>query len=300
MKSAEKLDIVSSLISDIHSEEKRKSNTAFTAGSVLPSKEDTRDSRQKAFDALAYILTGDETCAAVCFDNVNNQFIVASNRVKPQYAGETIVPKLAAYAVAPFSAEYKTLETSCGQAGRKAFNLDATRKIMTNHDWNLLYKKSTLTMDEKELAKFFQNLKDNKIDSSSIVETATRIMSAENKGFKEDSEIKNYASDILMPYINLKVLANSIIDGTFKEAEVKALQSKNFKYVEGSPNVHAEVKVKQTLDNLDKEQKRDRSILNLGVTKLACCPCSKVMERAELKVSGTHGGTYPSKNKRFL
>jgi hypothetical protein len=93
-------------IDKLHAQEKDSNSNVHIGASTKPYYDELNLTKQN-LDSLARLLTGDETCAAICY--FNNQLIIASNRKTPEYA-KKYLKLLKDYIDAPFSASYKFLQ----------------------------------------------------------------------------------------------------------------------------------------------------------------------------------------------
>lgn len=257
--------------------------------------EPNRSNGKEYLDIIARIFTGNETCVATFFDG--RELFIASNRKKPKHA-KFYLKFLRRFLNNPNDRDSynKLIELAFREIKFKVkeIPLEKINELKIKHGEKMiivvlnriemycrkfkLEKKvndSEKTYDEKELRGIEKLFKKHLANINSI----------------EESKILWYC---LSPLHDLNILINAINDKKINKEIIEAIKLSRVKYITGSYNTHAEMKM---IGKIFKDEKKGY----IGLTKLACAPCwmtidllndqKKIPENC-FTVCGTHGGTY--------
>jgi hypothetical protein len=231
-------------------------------------------------DSLARLLTGDETCVAVC--HIRDKFFVSSNNEIPEYA-RGYLPLLTNYIKAPFKENYQLLEVEADKQIKRIIDSITGAKIKEGRETAEEYKDSLG-------AELYDSIKERKLDlikdlSKSIIEK-----------YSDGSPTRELAVEILRPLIDTRIIANAYEANQGLITEIfTAIKNGNIEYLSGPPRKHAEMKLFDRLLEMGVSGTH-----YIGITKLTCWPCDATLilfndknEELQFEFSGTHGGTYP-------
>ncbi|HJK86903.1 MAG TPA: hypothetical protein QKA08_03960 [Candidatus Megaira endosymbiont of Nemacystus decipiens] len=260
---------IKDLISSLHDSEKNNSGVNNLA-SIEPDIEQDRTVELKNLDALATILTGQETCAATL--SINKELFVASNK-NADYA-EQFITLLKTYIEVPFKKEYKALVTKIDEEHLK-YEIVALRQpdaLSTGNMGNEI---------ERDFLQSIQSGENIKLNCKIVIENQSK------------ESIRKMAVKLLRPEIELRILANSLLQKkeVFDLIATPMLLDKVIYLKDGY--MHAEMKILDATHQLQGGK-------IIGITKLACFPCNTVLDiynegndQNYYTYSGTHGATYP-------
>lgn len=263
------------LISSLHNSEKNNKGDHKLA-SIEPDIEQDRTVELKNLDALATILTGQETCAATL--SINKELFVASNK-NAEYA-EQFITLLKTYIEAPFEEEYKALVTKIDEEHLeyKIIKLKQQNNLNTGNMGNKIEKDFLQSIESGESGESRENIKSN----------CKIVIKNQSK-----ESIRKMAVELLRPEIELRVLTKSLLQKkeVFDLIATPMLLDKVIYLKDGY--MHAEMKILDATHQLQGGK-------IIGITKLACFPCNTVLDiynegndQNYYTYSGTHGATYP-------
>ena len=288
---------VNKLIQKLHERElrqvKKSGDSIHTGASIQPKADQNSTEAVVHMDAIARLITDTvkDTCTAVCFDG-KNLLLSSNERTTSPGTGLLLVkqymPVLRNFVNEPSESNYRQLEE---------YGISRTRVV-----------KKEISKDEAQLsslAKVLRNrpsgysfLKELQKDGGNIEElyqAATAVINDDGPPPLPPA-VKNLASDILRPIVDTRIIARAVINGELGSEVINAISTGKWESIDGEKHVHAEMKI---IDYLEKKgELKQGNTFNIGVTKLACCPCYLARHRAvELKaatinIAGTHGGTY--------
>lgn len=237
----------------------------------------------KNLDALARLLTYDETCVAVCC--IDKQLVIASNRQSPEYA-KAYLPLLKAYRANPFLQNYNELLNKAHDAIRLWYNKEMSGNKELRGIQNAQSHNNQLCLDLYDALRNF--------DFQRICDVGHIAISS------GDIYAKELAIKSLMPIIDTRIITRALEQKTGLEDEVIiAISNGNTQLVEeilvpallNRSFKHAEMKIAEILWGKSGNY-------YIGITKLTCWPCNVSVivfneeNGCQITVRGTHGGTY--------
>lgn len=288
---------VDQLIQQLHEKElrqdKKSGDSIHTGASIQPRADQNSTEAVVYMDAIARLITDTvkDTCTAACFDG--KDLLLSSNEpITSPGTGLLLVrqymPALQNFVNEPSESNYRQLE---------AYGITRTRVV-----------KKEISKDEAQLSSlakvlrsrpsgysFIKELQKDEDNIEALYRTATEVIN-DNGNPPLPTAVKNLASDILRPIVDTRIIARAVINRELGTEVINAISTGRWRAIDGDKNVHAEMKI---IDYLEKKgELKQENTFNIGVTKLACCPCYLARQRAvELKaatinIAGTHGGTY--------
>jgi hypothetical protein len=272
--------VISEAIISLHQAEK-DTNQNNTGASTKPESYKL-EANEKNLDSLAALLTGEETCAAVCHDG--NNLLIASNESGPKYAKQYL-PLLKKYIDSPFKKNYQLLEQ---EANEQIKNIIKDLNVSGKLDQGLKKAKAHKDTNYEWLAKSII-LRD--------LESIKRVGEIIIQDSSSHQQTRELAIEVLRPLIDTRIIANTLETSQGLDSKViLAIKNDHIKYLTSSSYKHAEMKIfDELLDN------NKVGLYYIGITKLTCWPCDAsliLFNKAgyELRIifGGTHGGTYPS------
>jgi hypothetical protein len=275
---------ISSIVKILHNQEKDKEGKHLAA-STEPYYGSNLDKPQENLDTLARLFTGNETCAAVCYND--DTLLIASNREFPKCAKDYTM-LLRDYINNPFQANYQNLLTKAKQS--VSFSIEEFFKK----------GKSTSVQQKAENSNNVTCLNLLKIVASGDVDLviSNSINIINNPKTDIDDAARDLAIELIRPIIDIRIIANAIIkrDNGLSNKVLEAIKQNKIIFLNNHWQKHAEIRVFDELFDDIKTLKPGEYFI--GIAKLACFPCNTLLKLLEpycIKVvfGGTHGGTYP-------
>jgi hypothetical protein len=245
-----------------------------------------RGKNEKFLDTLARLLTGNETCVAVCYHQ--EKLFIASNRGKVEYAKEYLGKLRDFFKDNSFESYKKLVEIAIEQTYFEC--------LKSSNSWWLWPEgeKRYLKEFRKAIISYKRNISLELEELQEIAEELHKEVISLKQDNKSSEANKKW--DYLVHWHDAGEIISMVMKGGLEEAIVDAIRNGYTKYIEvkgkQKSKLHAEMKIVEEICKT-----REKVETYIGLTKSACVDCYSVIELLnndgyELNVCGTHGQGY--------
>jgi hypothetical protein len=231
--------------------------------------------QDRQLDTLARLLVGDEVCVAVCHHE--NKLLIASNKVKPEYAKEYL-KKLQTFAL-------KQNHESCEELLKLVVEKTSTKKkgkkgvLQEVKDVGEKFNKDKPITFRKAIEECQRN-PDKPINFKDLQEAAQRtfdkIIKLKNNGDNEGKTEANQKWDFLIKWQDTGEIIEAIVSEKLDKRILEKIIENDIQYIifedEKQGKLHAEMKIIDWLPELEKENE-----VYVGISKLPCSYCHAVI-----------------------